>query len=510
MNTKVPAAPGATAARPLPGRVRWGVCALLFVATTINYLDRNALSVLKTRLQQPLDAGGIGLTDADYGWITFAFTAAYAAFPPLIGIVIDRLGVKRALAGALLIWSLASAAHGLVASVLGLVLVRFLLGCAEAANFPASIKAVAMWFPQQERALATGIFNAGTALGIMASPLTVWLALSFGWPAAFIAIGVAGLVWLVFWWRSFQAPEAHPRLSADELAYIRDGAAAPVQTQRPHWTALLRHREIWPFLIAKLLTDPVWWFFLFWLPSYLERERGRNPLESAGIVALIYLGSSVGSIAGGWLSGHLTRRGWPVGRARMATMGLVAACMPASILAYYTHSFGACVALIALATACHQAWSANLLTSATDLFPTEVSGAVVGLGSTAGGIGGMFVALLAAVAVQWTGTQQWVFVYAGLMHLASLALYWFWFHGRFERVDIAAAGLDLARPHRALLASGAIVALAGAGLAWAIGSNWAACVAAASLSGSAQALTAALGLVLIGAALGYAGRPQRR
>ena len=501
-------APGATSAPA--GRLRWIVCALLFAATTINYLDRNALSVLKTRLQLPLDTGGIGLTDADYGWITFAFTMAYAAFPPLIGFAIDRLGVKRALAGALLVWSLASAAHGLVGSVFGLVVVRFLLGCAEAANFPASIKAVAMWFPQQERALATGVFNAGTALGIMASPLTVWLALSFGWPAAFVGIGVAGLVWLLFWWRSFYAPESHPRLSARELAYIRDGAPPPARTVRLRWTALLRQREIWPFLLAKMLTDPVWWFFLFWLPSYLERERGRNPLESAGVVALIYLGSSVGSIAGGWLSGFLTRRGWPVGRARMVTMGLVAACMPASILAYFTQSFGACIALIALATACHQAWSANLLTSATDLFPTEVSGAVVGLGSTAGGIGGMFVALLAAVAVQWRGTQQWVFVYAGLMHLSSLAIYWLWFRGRFDRVDITAGGADLTKPHRKLLASGAVLAVLGVGLAWAIGAHWAACVAAATLSGAAQALTAALGLVLIAAALAYAGRPQRR
>lgn len=509
MNTEVPGAPAASAASAASaGRLRWVVCALLFTATTINYLDRNALSVLKTRLQLPLDAGGLGLTDVDYGWITFAFTAAYAAFPPLIGFAIDRLGVKRSLAAALLVWSAASAAHGLVGSVLGLVLVRFLLGCAEAANFPASIKAVAMWFPQQERALATGVFNAGTALGIMASPLTVWLALTYGWAAAFVAIGAAGLVWLVFWWRGFYAPEAHPRLTPGELAYIREGAVEPARTVRLPWTALLRYREIWPFLIAKLLTDPVWWFFLFWLPSYLERERGRNPLESAGVVALIYLGSSVGSIAGGWLSGHLTRRGWPVGRARMTTMLLVAACMPASIVAYYTDSFGACVALIALATACHQAWSANLLTSATDLFPTKVSGAVIGLGSTAGGIGGMFVALLTAVVVQWTGTQKWVFVYAGLMHLCSLAVYWFWFRGRFVRVDVE-AGVALSQPHRVLLGAGGLLTLIGAGLAWAIGANWSVCVAAASLSGAAQAVTAAAGLVLIGGLLAYAGKGRR-
>lgn len=489
------------------GRQRWVICALLFVATTINYIDRNALSVLKTRLQQPLEAGGLALTDADYGWITFAFTAAYAAFPPLIGIAIDRFGVKRSLAAALLLWSAAAAAHGIVASVLGLIVVRFLLGMAEAAHFPAAIKAVAMWFPQQERALATGIFNSGTALGIIASPVTVWLAVTFGWQAAFVAIGATGLVWLIFWERGFHAPRRHPRVSAGELAHIQAGQPAREESTKLPWTALLRFKAIWPFLIGKLLTDPVWWFFLFWLPSYLERERGQNPLASAGLVALIYLGSSVGSILGGWLSSMLVKRGWPVGRARMTAMGAAAACMPGAILAYYSDSFALCVGLITLATACHQAWSANLLTSATDLFPTRVSGAVIGLGATAGGIGGMFIALLAALAVQWTGTQQWVFVFAGLMHLTSLGLFWLWFRGRFERVDLD-AGVDMGQAHRGLLTAGGLLAALGALLAWIIGANWEACVAAARFSGAAQALTAAVGLALIGLALLQAGRPR--
>lgn len=493
-------------AAPL-GRQRWVICALLFVATTINYIDRNALSVLKTSLQQPLEAGGLALTDADYGWITFAFTAAYAAFPPLIGIGIDRFGVKRSLAAALLLWSAAAAAHGVVASVLGLVVVRFLLGMAEAAHLPAAIKAVAMWFPQQERALATGIFNSGTALGVIASPITVWLAVTFGWQFAFVAIGGVGLAWLVFWERGFQAPERHARVSADELVFIQAGQPAQQTVIKLPWTTLLRFKAIWPFLTAKLLTDPVWWFFLFWLPSYLERERGQNPLKSAGLVALIYLGSSVGSIFGGWLSSTLVKRGWPVGRARMTAMGLAAACMPGAILAYTSDSFALCIALITLSTACHQAWSANLLTSATDLFPTKVSGAVVGLGATAGGIGGMFIALLAALAVQWTGTQQWVFVFAGLMHLTSLGIFWLWFRGRFERVDVD-AGMDMRQPHRALLVAGGVLTAVGATLAWVITANWEACVAAAKFSGAAQALTAAIGLALIGLALLHAGSPR--
>ncbi len=493
-------------AKPL-GRQRWVVCALLFVATTINYIDRNALSVLKTSLQQPLESGGLALTDADYGWITFAFTAAYAAFPPLIGAAIDRFGVKRSLGAALLLWSAAAAAHGIVASVLGLVVVRFLLGMAEAAHFPAAIKAVATWFPQQERALATGIFNSGTALGVIASPITVWLAVTFGWQFAFVAIGGVGLLWLMFWERGFHAPERHAKVSAEELAHIQAGQPPQAAAIKLPWTALLRLRAIWPFLVAKLLTDPVWWFFLFWLPSYLERERGQNPLKSAGLVALIYLGSSVGSIAGGWLSSALVKRGWPVGRARMTAMGAAAVCMPGAILAYTSDSFALCIALITLATACHQAWSANLLTSATDLFPTQVSGAVIGLGATAGGIGGMFIALLAALAVQWTGTQQWVFVFAGLMHLTSLGLFWLWFRGRFERVDIG-ADANLRGAHRGLLTAGGLLATLGALLAWLIAANWEACVAAARFSGAAQALTAAIGVTLIGGALLHAGRPR--
>ena len=491
------------------GRVRWTVCWLLFITTTVNYIDRNALSVLKTTLQRPLEQGGLALTDVDYGWITFAFTAAYAAFPSLIGLLIDRFGVRLGMAAALLVWSLAATAHGLVGSVIGFVLMRFVLGFAEAANFPASIKAVAMWFPQKERALATGVFNAGTALGVIASPVTVWLAAEHGWQSAFVAVGAVGLIWLVVWMRNFQTPDEHPRLSAEELAYIRADQPAPGERVKLPWTTLLRYREIWPFLIAKFLSDPVWWFFLFWLPSYLDHERGQNPLASAGMVALIYAGSSAGSIAGGWLSGALIGRGWPVGHARMLTMGLAALCMPSAIAAYYTDSFGVCIALIAVCTACHQAWSANLFTTATDLFPAKVSAAVVGLGSSAGGLGGMFMTLLAALVVQWTGKQQGVFVVAGLMHIASWLLFAFWFRGRFVQVDIDAA-MDTRHAHRPLLVSGAVVMAAGLALAAWISANWALCVAAAKLSGAAQAMTAALGVALIGAALLYAGRPRKR
>ncbi|HKE94920.1 MAG TPA: MFS transporter [Povalibacter sp.] len=486
------------------GNYRWVICALLFFSTTINYIDRNALSVLKTTLQSNL-----GWNDVDYGWVTFAFTVAYAAFPSLTGRLIDRYGVKKSLAAALILWSAMAAAHGLVGTVVGFALVRFFLGVAEAANFPASIKAVAMWFPQKERALATGVFNSGTNVGVMVSAGTVWLATSFGWQAAFIAIGAIGMVWLIFWQKWFFAPEQHSRLSRSELEYIRSDQPAPQQAVRLPWTQLLRYRQIWPFLIGKLITDPVWWFFLFWLPSYLERERGQNALKSSGWLAVIYTGATVGSIAGGWLSGHLIKRGWHVGKARLTTMGIAAFCMPSSIIAYYTGSFAVAIGLIMVATAAHQAWSANIFTSATDLFPQKVSGSVVGLGATTGGIGGMFMTLLTALAVQWTGTQKIVFVCAGLMHPISLLIFYVWLKGRFDLVDIT-QGVDLSKAHRPLLAAGAAVGLLGVLFIVLISMNWQLCVTAATLSGAVTAVTAAAGVVLIGLALLYAGMPGKQ
>ncbi|HEX5161811.1 MAG TPA: MFS transporter [Steroidobacteraceae bacterium] len=485
------------------GNYRWMICALLFFCTTINYVDRNSLSVLKTTLQ-----GALGWEDVDYGTITTAFTFAYAMFPSVIGIIIDKIGVKKALAWALIVWSLAAAAHGLVATVLGFVIVRFILGFAEAANFPASIKAVGMWFPQKERALATGIFNSGTSIGVIVSGVIVWIALHLGWQMSFVAIGAVGLLWLYFWQRFFTDPEHQPRLGASELAYIRSDQPQAQQALKLSWTTLMRYREIWPFLIGKLITDPVWWFYLFWLPSYLDRERGQNPLNAGIWVAVIYTGSSVGSILGGWISSALMKRGWPVGKARMTAMGLAAIFMPGSILAYYTESFAVCVAFITLATACHQAWSANLFTNATDLFPQKVSGSVVGLGATAGGIGGMFMTLLAGLAVQWTGNQQIVFVWAGTMHILALALFWIWFKGRFVQIDVDTP-LDVSRTHGGLAVSGVIVAAVGAALAALVTANWGYLVDAVKITGAVQSIVVAAAVFLIGVALFYASRPQK-
>lgn len=484
-------------------KYRWVICALLFAATTINYVDRNSLGVLKTILEKELS-----WSEADYGWIQFAFTFAYAAFPTILGRVIDRLGVKVSLAAALIMWSAMSIALGLVNTVMGFVVVRFLLGVAEAANFPASIKAIAMWFPQKERALATGLFNSGTNMGVMISFGTVYLAEQFGWQWAFVTIGALGFVWLIFWKWGFDRPEKSKHVSPAELEYIQSGQGKQQESIQLPWTTLLRFKQIWPFLMAKFMTDPVWWFYLYWLPSYLSKERGRDPMKSALLIGLIYTGASLGSIIGGWFSGFLIGRGWKVGSARYGAMLLPAILMPLSIVAYNTTSFALCVGLISLATACHQAWSANVFTSATDLFPAKVSGSVVGLGATTGGLGGMFLTLLAAMSIQWTGNQKMIFIWAGLMHPVSLLIYWLWLRNDFKQADVDSPP-DITKSNLPLLAGGGLLAVLGAIFVLLISNNWEVCVKAAKLSGAAQAATAAGGVLIIGAALIYAGMAKK-
>jgi ACS family hexuronate transporter-like MFS transporter len=255
-------APVSSHARRYTPGLRWWICGLLFLATTINYVDRQSLSVLKTMLEREMH-----WSEADYGWIQFAFTTAYAAFPSIAGRVMDSVGVKLGLALALVAWSTMSMLTALARGTVGFAIARFFLGAAEAGNFPASIKAIGQWFPQRERALATGLFNSGTNVGVMVSFLTVMAATNWGWQWAFVAIGAIGFIWLIAWKILFYPPEQHPKLSPEELAHIKSDQVQNLEKVKLHWTALLRFRQIWPFLLGKLLTDPVWWFYLYWLPS---------------------------------------------------------------------------------------------------------------------------------------------------------------------------------------------------------------------------------------------------
>jgi ACS family hexuronate transporter-like MFS transporter len=480
--------------------LRWYICALLFLATTINYLDRQTLSVLKPLLQKEL-----AWTEAGYGWINFSFQTAYAIMLGVSGRLLDVVGVRAGFIAAVIVWSLAAMAHALSRGTVSFAVARFGLGTGEAANFPASIKAVAEWFPKRERALATGIFNSGTNVGVMLSPLVVWLATAWHWQAAFILTGATGFLWLALWMWFYRPPEEHPRLSERELALIRSDKEPPDAGAKVPWASLLRYRQAWAFLLGKMMTDPVWWFYLYWLPSYLNKERGVSALTGAVMLIIPYIAADFGSIGGGWLSGYLINRGWKVGRARLIALGTFACCMPGAIWAVLTKDFWTALVLISLATASHQAWSANIFTIASDMFPRRVVGSVVGLGGMCGAIGGMFMTLVAGGVLQWFGSYVPLFVIAGLMHPLALV------------VIVSFAGRDLqeanveegvhAGPSPTLRAAGLVVGAVGVGLSLLVWQNWDRIVESSnSLSTAAGGLVASIGITILGAVLLWASR----
>ena len=399
------------------GRCRWTICALLFFATTINYVDRQALGILAPGLQKSLN-----IDDADYGNIVAAFQAAYALGLVSFGGVMDRIGTRKGLAGAIVFWSLASMSHALASSVAGFSLARFALGLGEAGNFPAAIKTVAEWFPKRERALATGIFNAGSNVGAVVAPLLVpWIALTYGWRWAFIATGSLGFVWLVFWLALYHRPEEHPHLSPAERAWIRSDPAE--STVKIAWSRLLPLKQTWAFALGKFLTDPVWWFYLSWLPKFLHTKHGLT-LDKIGLpLIVIYVMADFGSIGGGWLSSRLIERGMSVNQARKTAMLVCAFLVVPIMAASQTSNLWVAVLLIGLAAAAHQGWSANLYTLVSDTFPRRAVGSVIGLGGMAGAIGGMFVASAVGYFLQKTGGNYVpLFVIAGGAYLFALLL----------------------------------------------------------------------------------------
>jgi ACS family hexuronate transporter-like MFS transporter len=365
------------------GRHRWLVCALLFFATTVNYIDRQILSLLKPILDSEL-----GWTNEQFGAVNAAFQGAYAVGVLGFGAFIDRRGTKIGYAVSIAAWSVAAMGHALVGSVSGFFAARVALGLGEGGNFPSAIKAVATWFPPRERAYATALFNSGSNVGAIVAPAVVpWLAFSFGWRSPFVVAGVAGLLWLIPWLALYDSPEKVTGLSAGELAHIR-GDVAERPDDRLAWLSILRHRQAWAFIVAKFLTDPVWWFFLIWLPDYFKKTRGLSIKGSWVHLVTIYAIVTVLSIIGGWLSGHLTRRGYSVTRARKTAMFLFA-CTVVPILFVTKVGNWPAVLLIGIAGASHQAWSANLFTSASDMFPRSAVASVVGVGTTAGSLGGI-------------------------------------------------------------------------------------------------------------------------
>jgi ACS family hexuronate transporter-like MFS transporter len=400
--------------------LRWTICALLFFASTINYIDRQTVAVLKPHLQAVLN-----WSESDYGWIIFAFQLAYAIMMIVSGGLIDWIGTRMGFALALTWWSLAAMGHALARSARSFGIARFLLGAGEAGNFPASIKTVAEWFPPKERALATGIFNAGTNIGaVLAPPLVVWLTLKWSWQVAFIFTGGLGFIWLIFWLAIYRPPEAHPWISKDELQHLRsdkEDETSKAESKIP-WRAILGYPQAWGFILAKFMTDPIWWFYVFWLPSYLKQARGFS-LEQIGYFAWIpFLAADVGSVAGGWLSSSLIKRGWSVNRARKTAMAACAFCMPAGIAAVFAPNAWMALALISVATSAHQGWSANVFTLSSDMFPKKDVGSIVGIGGAGGAMGGMIIAPTAGYILQWFHNYVPLFIIAGVMHPLAIAL----------------------------------------------------------------------------------------
>jgi ACS family hexuronate transporter-like MFS transporter len=400
------------------GHYRWVICGLLFFATTINYVDRQVLGLLSKDLQLAL-----GWNELQYGNIVAAFSAAYALGLLAAGRLMDRFGTKIGYSLALTVWSLAAMGHALARSVFGFGVARAALGVGEAGNFPAAIKTVAEWFPKKERALATGIFNSGSNVGAIVAPLAVpFIARHFGWQGAFIVTGAIGLLWLAFWIPMYAAPEKHPRVSARELAHIQSDPPDPPAAKIP-WMQLIPYRQTSAFAIGKALTDPIWWFYLYWVPQFLRDTHGLDLTTIGPPLIAIYVIADIGSIGGGWLSSSMIKRGWSINRARKTAMLICALLVTPIIFVSRVKSLWGAVALVGLAAAAHQGWSANIFTLASDMFPRRAVGSVVGIGGMAGAFTGATMAVIVGYILQVTGGDyRYPFMIGGSAYLGALLI----------------------------------------------------------------------------------------
>jgi MFS transporter, ACS family, hexuronate transporter len=457
--TVVTAADGKSAVMMKLGGYRWKICGLLFFATTLNYMDRQVLGLLKPTLQDP--TRGIGLTEVQFAAIVSIFSAAYAIGLLLAGNFIDKVGTRVGYAVALIIWTAASIGHSLAGfavvtgrlhmfaaafasalryipglgsahwvssmadlsgAVIAFGIARFVLGLGEAGNFPAAIKAVAEWFPPKERALATGIFNSGTNIGATLAPFAVgFLLYRLGWQYAFLTTGAFAIVWLVLWLTLYRSPGENRRVSAAELAYInKDSMQA---TSKIAWSRLIPHRQTWAFVAGKVMTDPIWWFYLYWLPGFLNARFGLTVTKMGLPLLVIYNVCTFGSVFGGWLPARFISMGWSVNRARKTAMLLYALAITPIMLVGRAHTLWQAVALISLATAAHQAWSANLWTLASDMFPRRAVASVAGIGACGGSVSMMFFGLFIGFVLQLThGNYGSVFLLAGSAYLVAIAV----------------------------------------------------------------------------------------
>ena len=378
------------------GKYRWTICALVFFATTVNYLDRQVLSLLKDRLEVQFN-----WSDSDYANIVSVFQFVYAISMIFAGRFIDWMGTKWGYAWSLIIWSLGAMVHSFAKGTGGFMFARGVLGFGEAGNFPAAIKTIAEWFPKKERALATGIFNSGTNVGAILAPLTVpWIADHFGWESAFIIIGAVGFIWLIFWFWFYERPQLGKKLKKAEFDYINSDADAEIQNssgqeknQKVSWFKLLKYKQTLAFSLGKFMTDGVWWFFLFWLPAYLKAQYGMVGTQVIFPLAVLYTMSSIGSITGGWFPMYFINKGYNPYSARMKAMFSIA-LFPLLVLSAQflgTYSYWLPVLIIGVGTSAHQAWSANIFTTVSDMFPKKSVASVTGIGGMAGALGGIVV-----------------------------------------------------------------------------------------------------------------------
>ena len=404
--------------------VRWTVVALVFFATTINYIDRQVIGLLKPYIQDDL-----GWTEADYGYIVTAFQVAYGIGMILGGRMLDRLGSKLGYSIAIIVWSLGAALHAAARSVVGFGAARAVLGLGEAGNFPAAVKVIAEWFPKRDRAYATGLFNSGTTIGAIIAPVIVTaITLQWGWRWAFIVTGILGFIWVIIWWMMYHSPQKHPHVNAAELAYIHSDEQPEnlesldhPEEQKPKitWRQLFQHRQTYAILFSRFVTDWVWWFFLFWTPDYLNKTHGVDLKATVIPLIIIYTMSSVGGIYGGHVSSQFIRMGRSVNFARKTTILLFALLVLPLNAVPYIDNIWISVIIIGLATSTHQAWASNIFTIVSDVYPKQVVGSMTGISSVGGAVGGALASSFVGLILQWTGSYAHIFMIASTMYLLA-------------------------------------------------------------------------------------------
>ncbi len=420
--------------RSLASNVRWTVCAMIFVATTINYMDRQVIGILKPTLMHT-----IGMTEQNYGYVIACFQLAYALGLVVAGRLVDKLGSRLGYALIMAVWSIAAIGHAFVATTMGFAIARIALGLGEAGNFPAAIKTVADWFPKRERSFATGLLNTGTTAGAMVAPIVVpWITIRYGWHMAFVATGLLGAPWIVWWYWKYRTPAEHATVSLAELAHIRSDEESPTEGGvQPKWLELIQYRQTWALATARFLTDAIWWFYLFWLPGFLDAKYHLGLTQMGPPLILIYAASAVGGVAGGWLPAFFVRHGAEEGQARLRTM-LICACFSLPMLfAGPVNTMWVSILILSLAVAGHQGWSANMYTTVSDVFPPRAVGSVTGITAMAGSLGGVLFSLEAGHILQLTGSYATLFIIAGTVYMIAWLILRL-FAGGMHRVNLEA------------------------------------------------------------------------